>query len=283
MPTAPPNVIGIFGIFPVGNDLQEPLITRHATNIFGWPRSFAGDAGPVVGCSCKRQELLHHDTMPPAIPEIIVVAENSTVLEVQQANFPLIEDAGIVICGILRQDLDFPVSQTTDAELIEMIVPPVERGLNSEMHVLEVPMRWQKDNKTPQRSIAGSIGLSAPAVQRRIKRMEEGTIAANVAIIEPTHVRQEIIVFVEVEMQSEFGATHDATKKSFAEAPEVQQCYYVTGEVDFILLVVVRTMADYEAMTRRLFFGNNNVKRFRSFVAMDRVKVGLNLSLDAKR
>ena len=142
----------------------------------------------------------------------------------------------------------------------------------------------QKDNKTPQRSIAESIGLSAPAVQRRIKRMEEaGTIAANVAIIEPSHVRQEITVFVEVEMHTEFGVTHDATKKSFAEAPEVQQCYYVTGEVDFILLVVVRTMADYEAMTRRLFFPNKNVKRVRSFVAMDRVKVGLNVSLDAKR
>ncbi len=35
-------------------------------------------------------------------------------------------------------------------------------------------------------------------------------------------------------------ATHDATKKSFAEAPEVQQCHCVTGEVDFILPVVVR-------------------------------------------
>lgn len=84
-------------------------------------------------------------------------------------------------------------------------------------------------------------------------------------------------------MHTEFGMTHDATKKSFAEAPEVQQCYYVTGEADFILLVVVRTMADYKAMTRRLFFSNRNVKRFRSFVAMDRVKVGLNVSLDAKR
>ncbi|WP_246642493.1 Lrp/AsnC ligand binding domain-containing protein [Rhizobium croatiense] len=71
--------------------------------------------------------------------------------------------------------------------------------------------------------------------------------------------------FVEVEMHSESGATHDATKKSFAEAPEVQQCYYVTGEVDFILIVVIRTVGDYEAMTRRLFFANKNVKRFRSF------------------
>ena len=41
----------------------------------------------------------------------------------------------------------------------------------------------------------------------------------------------------------------------------------------------VPTMADYEALTRRLFFGNNNVKRFRTFVAMDRVKVGLAVPL----
>jgi hypothetical protein len=42
-------------------------------------------------------------------------------------------------------------------------------------------------------------------------------------------------------------------------------------------------MGDYEAMTRRLFFANRNVKRFRSFVAMDRVKVGLNIALDPQR
>jgi hypothetical protein len=37
-------------------------------------------------------------------------------------------------------------------------------------------------------------------------------------------------------------------------------------------------MTAYEALTRRLFFGNN-VKRFRTFVAMDRVKVGLAVPL----
>ncbi len=55
---------------------------------------------------------------------------------------------------------------------------------------------------------------------------------------------------------------------------EVHQCYYVTGEADFVLVVVVPTMTAYEALTRRLFFGNNNVKRFRTFVAMDRAKIG---------
>lgn len=60
----------------------------------------------------------------------------------------------------------------------------------------------------------------------------------------------------------------------------MQQCRYVTGEADFILLIMlVPTMAAYEAVTRRLFCGNNNVKRFRTFVAMDRVKVGLTVPI----
>lgn len=41
------------------------------------------------------------------------------------------------------------------------------------------------------------------------------------------------------------------------------------------MVITVPTTAGCEALTRRLFFGNTNVKRFRTFVAMDRVKVGL--------
>jgi DNA-binding Lrp family transcriptional regulator len=86
-------------------------------------------------------------------------------------------------------------------------------------------------------------------------------------------------LIVEVEMESERTEMCDAAKSAFSQAAEVQQCYYVTGECDFILIVTVATMADYESMTRRLFFSNNNVKRFRTFVAMDRVKVGLSVPI----
>ena len=138
----------------------------------------------------------------------------------------------------------------------------------------------QRDNATPQRAIGEAVNLSAAAVQRRIKRMEEeGVIQAHVAVIDPAKVGQPITIFVEVEMESERADLIDTAKREFTAAPEVQQCYYVTGEADFILVVVVPTMAAYEALTRRLFFGNNNVKRFRTFVAMDRVKVGLAVPL----
>ena len=138
----------------------------------------------------------------------------------------------------------------------------------------------QRDNKTPQRQIAERVNLSAAAVQRRIKRMEEtGVIQANVAIVDPAKVGQSITLFVQVEMESERADLYELAKRMFAAAPEVQQCYYVTGEADFILIVTVKAMNDYEALTRRLFFENNNVKHFRTFVAMDRVKVGMSVPL----
>ncbi|OWV65447.1 hypothetical protein ATY76_19610 [Rhizobium sp. R339] len=140
---APADGFSIFWIFRVGDDLQEPLITGHATNIFGRSRPFPGDAASLFGRRSEPQELLDCDGVPPAIPEIIVVAKDSTLLEVQQANLSLIEDPRIVIGRILRQGLDVPIPQTTDAEFIEMIVPPVECGLNSEMQVLQVPMDRQ--------------------------------------------------------------------------------------------------------------------------------------------
>lgn len=150
---------------------------------------------------------------------------------------------------------------------------PAARSLDSfDLAILEI---LQKDNTTPQRAIGEAVNLSAPAVQRRIKRMEEsGVIRANVALVDPAAVGQPLTIFVEVQLESERTPLIDAAKRAFAAAPEVQQCYYVTGEVDFVLVVVVASMAAYEALTRRLFFENSNVKKFRTFVAMDRVKAG---------
>ena len=156
------------------------------------------------------------------------------------------------------------------------MVPKPSSSITLDSFDLAILNILQRDNTTPQRVIGETVRLSAPAVQRRIRRMEEaGVIQANVAVIDPAQVGQPITIFVEVEVISETAELIDAAKREFASVPEVQQCYYVTGEADFVLVIVVPTMGDYEALTRRLFFGNNNVKRFRTFVAMDRVKVGL--------
>ncbi|KAA1185551.1 Lrp/AsnC family transcriptional regulator [Rhizobium tropici] len=138
----------------------------------------------------------------------------------------------------------------------------------------------QKDNTVPQRKIGELINLSAPAVQRRIKRMQEsGVIQANIAVIDPVTMGLPITIIVEVHIANERYDLINAIKRSFLEAPEVQQCYQVTGEADFVLVVVVASMSAYEALTRRLFYDNPNVTKFKSLVAMDRVKVGLSVPL----
>lgn len=131
----------------------------------------------------------------------------------------------------------------------------------------------QRDNKTPQRAIAQAVNLSAAAVQRRIAAMElAGVIASNVAIVDPAAVSLTITSIVEVFLRDERSGTVDAAKALFRSAPEVQQCYYVTGGTSFVLIVVTRDMRTYEAATRRLFSEHDVVKGFRTLVALDRVK-----------
>lgn len=138
----------------------------------------------------------------------------------------------------------------------------------------------QCDNQTPQRLIGERVNLSAPSIQRRIRRLEaEGIIAANVAVLDPARLGQRLTIVVNVDLESERSELIDEAKRAFIAEAEVQQCYYVAGETDFVLILSVASMADYEELTRRLFFANPNIKRFRTFVAMDRVKASLSLPL----
>jgi DNA-binding Lrp family transcriptional regulator len=138
----------------------------------------------------------------------------------------------------------------------------------------------QRDNTTPQRSIGEAVNLSAPSVQRRIRRMEaEGVIARNVAVVAPDKVGLPLTIFVQVELVSETPEDIDRMKRRFREAPEVQQCFYVTGAADFMLVVVVESMAAYEDFIRQTFFRDGNVRKFRTFVSMDAVKTGTALNI----
>lgn len=133
----------------------------------------------------------------------------------------------------------------------------------------------QKDNRTPQRSIAEAVNLSAAAVQRRIAAMEDsGIIQKNVAILDTRALQMAITSIVEVELIDERRETVDKAKALFSAAPEVQQCYYVTGGISFMLVIVAPDMIFYEATTRRLFADNDAVRSFRSLIALDRVKTG---------
>lgn len=147
-----------------------------------------------------------------------------------------------------------------------------------DLAILEI---LQKDNSVPQRTIGEMVNLSAAAVQRRISRLQAGgVIEKNVAILNPATVGHPITVLVDIQIESERIDRLEAMKARFSAAPEVQQCYYVTGDNDFILIVTVGSMKDYEDLTKRLFFEDHNIKHFKSHVVMDRVKTSMAVSLN---
>jgi DNA-binding Lrp family transcriptional regulator len=133
----------------------------------------------------------------------------------------------------------------------------------------------QHDNAVPLRTLAEKVNLSTAAVQRRIKRLEEGgVIIANVAVVDPVKAGKPITIIAEVSVERTSAEALAATKASFC-VPQVQQCYYVTGEADFVLVLNVASMQEYQDLAGQLFAENPNVKWFKTLVALDRVKVGL--------
>ncbi len=131
----------------------------------------------------------------------------------------------------------------------------------------------QLDNQMPQRIIADRIGLSPPAVARRLQQLREtGVIRRDIAVIDETAVGRPLTIVVEVATENERLDLLDAMKERFLACPQVRQCYYVTGDTDFILIMNVRDMAEYTELTRTLFFEGGNVKSFRTCVTMQSVK-----------
>lgn len=138
----------------------------------------------------------------------------------------------------------------------------------------------QRDNTVPQRLIAQQVHLSAPAVQRRIQRLRDsGVIRAEVAVLDAARLGRPLTLLVEVHVHDEHPLRTAGLRGRIAAEAAVQQCYAITGEADYLLVITVASMADYDALADRLLRGDDNVRRFRTSVALGCLKVGLQVPL----
>ena len=139
----------------------------------------------------------------------------------------------------------------------------------------------QADSQLSQGDLGRKIQISTAAVNRRLKRLRaQGVIRKYGAVLSPSALGHPLTIVTEVEAENERIDLLDAMKESFRACPQVQQCYYVTGEWDFIVIFAVRDMAQYTSLSRQLFFKSNNVRRFRTLVTMDAIKVSLDVPIE---
>ena len=141
----------------------------------------------------------------------------------------------------------------------------------------------QEDGRIAQSELGQRAHLSTAAVNRRLKLLEgAGVIERYVAQLSPKMLGYDLTVIVEVKAENERADLLDAMQRRFAACPQVQQCYYVAGAWDFVLIFLVRSMDQYVELTRELFFESGNVKTFNTLVAMNRVKSGCEVPVDGK-
>jgi Lrp/AsnC family transcriptional regulator, leucine-responsive regulatory protein len=107
--------------------------------------------------------------------------------------------------------------------------PATATVINHELDALDMRILslYQHDTRLAAQVIGDEIGLSAAAVQRRIKRMREtGVITAEIAHIEPSAVGLPVTVIVHVDIERETLKYIDAFKSAMRKRPEVQQCWW---------------------------------------------------------
>ncbi|WP_420412694.1 Lrp/AsnC family transcriptional regulator [Roseibium sp.] len=141
----------------------------------------------------------------------------------------------------------------------------------------------QDNARTSLEQLAHLTGVSTASVQRRLKALREsGLILREVAILDGAKLGLAMSFIIMVELERERLDQIDAFVNRARQEPQVQQCYYVTGDADFCLICMTKDMQEFEALTHRLFFQNANVRRFRTSVVMGRKKVGLEVPLEAE-
>ncbi|MCM2448251.1 Lrp/AsnC family transcriptional regulator [Rahnella sp. CG8] len=140
--------------------------------------------------------------------------------------------------------------------------------------------RYQRDTRHIAQLIGEEVGLSAAAVQRRLKRMREsGIIERETATLDARVLGFPVTCLVGIDLFEERNAQINTFKQAMLKQAQVQQCYYVTGEYDFILTVVCRDLQDYERFTQEVIMADSNVRSFTTWVVMDKVKFGTALPL----
>jgi len=131
----------------------------------------------------------------------------------------------------------------------------------------------QADASVSNLQLSQDIGLSPPACLKRVKRLEnQGVINKRVALIDQSKLGPCVHMIVEVMMHEDNLVKNQQFIKAIQQCQQVHECYKVTGEVDFVLVVVVPDMPSYDIFCNKTLYSHANMRQFRTLISMNRVK-----------
>ena len=138
----------------------------------------------------------------------------------------------------------------------------------------------QQDATLPVADIARKVGLSTTPCWRRIQKLEEDkVIAKRVAILDPDKINAAVTVFVFVKTDKHNEDWLKRFSDVISKFPEVAGFYRMSGDVDYLLKVVVPSIHAYDNFYKRLV-SEIDIENVSSAFAMERIKDTTQLPLD---
>ncbi len=111
---------------------------------------------------------------------------------------------------------------------------------------LRILSRLQKDCTQSLELLSDHVGLSPTSCYRRIKRMEDsGLIRARVAVLDEKKLGIQVTAMFMIKLDKDTADVDRRMQQILATRPEVQECYLVTGEFDFVMVAKLRDASEY--------------------------------------
>ncbi len=142
----------------------------------------------------------------------------------------------------------------------------------------------QKDGRITFAELSRQVGLSATPCVERIKRLEkEGVIRGYTALINPHYLQAGLVVFVQIRLSRSAQDIFEAFREAAKALPEIQECYLVSGNFDYLLKARVADMDAYRRFYGETLLTLPGVQECTSYVVMEEVKDTLEVPVHYNR
>ena len=138
----------------------------------------------------------------------------------------------------------------------------------------------QRNGRITFAELASRVGLSTSPCLERVKKMErEGVIKGYTALLNPNYLNAGLVVFVQIRLVRTAQVIFEDFKAAAVRLDEVQECYLVSGNFDYLIKARVADMDAYRKFLGETLLTLPGVQESTSYVVMEQVKETMNIPI----
>lgn len=147
-------------------------------------------------------------------------------------------------------------------------------------HSLRILEALQEDARMTVQQISDRVGLSPTPCWKRIKEMEaRGVIRGYTVELDRKALGLDLMVMAEVNLDRHGEKTVAQFEAAVTATRQIVRCFKTTGQSDYVLMIVVRDVDEYESMLSQTLLRLPGVSQVRSGIVLKELKASAPLPL----